>query len=152
MDPDPGGPKTCGSGGSGFGSATLILNRCCGSGSSLISLLPIDGVPKWGVVRSTEIIFSFLQHKLLTTTVIIFIEENFSTSWPWFWIQPAETASWDMVSITFKNRRKSSKTVNGVLFLPVLFYRFSLFKNSNFAPLFGSRIRIRIQSDFQECK
>jgi hypothetical protein len=24
MDPDPGGPKTCGSGGSGFGSATLV--------------------------------------------------------------------------------------------------------------------------------
>jgi hypothetical protein len=25
MDPDPGGPKTCGSVGSGFGSATLVL-------------------------------------------------------------------------------------------------------------------------------
>ncbi len=25
MDPDPGGPKTCGSGGSGFGSGTLLL-------------------------------------------------------------------------------------------------------------------------------
>jgi hypothetical protein len=26
-DPDPGGPKTCGSGGSGFGSATLLKFR-----------------------------------------------------------------------------------------------------------------------------
>jgi hypothetical protein len=26
MDPDPGGPKTCGSGGSGSGSATLVLD------------------------------------------------------------------------------------------------------------------------------
>ncbi len=26
LDPDPGGPKTCGSGGSGSGSATLVMN------------------------------------------------------------------------------------------------------------------------------
>ncbi len=27
MDPDPGGPKTCGSGGSGFRSATLDITK-----------------------------------------------------------------------------------------------------------------------------
>ncbi len=28
MDPDPGSPKTCGSGGSGFGSGSATLNSC----------------------------------------------------------------------------------------------------------------------------
>ena len=51
LDPDSGGPKTCGSGGSGFGSGSATMvdtkikveffksiissNQCCGSGSDL---------------------------------------------------------------------------------------------------------------------
>jgi hypothetical protein len=40
MDPDPGGPKTCGSGGSGLGFATLMKIRRRGSGTNSSDLDP----------------------------------------------------------------------------------------------------------------
>jgi hypothetical protein len=41
-DPDPGGPKTCGSGGSGFGSGALITRNRKHRESARITFVPLE--------------------------------------------------------------------------------------------------------------
>jgi len=42
VDPDPGGPKPCGSGGSGFGSATLLIFFLFRSGVRLPVMVQVN--------------------------------------------------------------------------------------------------------------
>jgi hypothetical protein len=54
VDPDPGGPKTYGSGGSGFGSGTLIL----GKGNILTRKLNILNKSKYRKIFKCKILWS----------------------------------------------------------------------------------------------